>query len=105
MIVSLKWKDRTLMSAVARITQNMIAAQDLGVDRAQTFWRISMYSKIGYLKKQDVRDILTAMEAFSEILRKQPFRDPNGDFSDINGVIGRLKEMMARKGIEENPQR
>ena len=65
MVISLKWKDRTLMAAVARITQNMIAAQDLGVDRAQIFWRISMYAKIGLLKKQDVRDILTAMEAFN----------------------------------------
>ncbi|MBR2754275.1 MAG: hypothetical protein IKF06_09485 [Lachnospiraceae bacterium] len=100
MVISLKWKDRTLMAAVARITQNMIAAQDLGVDRAQIFWRISMYAKIGLLKKQDVRDILTAMEAFSVILKKQPFRDPNGDFADIDGVIGRLTALMAKKGVE-----
>ena len=104
MVISLKWKDRTLMAAVARITQNMIAAQDLGVDRAQVFWRISMYAKIGLLKKQDVRDILTAMEAFSVILKKQPHRDPGGDFADIDGVIGRLKELMAKKGVEPTPE-
>ena len=104
MVISLKWKDRTLMAAVARITQNMIAAQDLGVDRAQIFWRISMYAKIGLLKKQDVRDILTATEAFSVILEKQPFRDPNGDFADIDGVISRLKALMAKKGVEPTPE-
>ena len=81
MVISLKWKDRTLMAAVARITQNMIAAQDLGVDRA-----------------------LTAMEAFSVILEKQPFRDPNGDFADIDGVISRLKALMAKKGVEPTPE-
>lgn len=100
MIISLKWKDRTLMASVAKVTQNMIAAQDLGVDRALIFWRISMYAKIGLLKKQDVRDILTAMEAFSVILKKQPYRDPNGDFSDIDGVVTRLKALMDRKGVE-----
>lgn len=104
MIISLSWKDRTLMAAVAKITQNMIANQDLGVDRAQIFWRISMYAKIGWLKKQDVRDILTAMEAFSTILKKQPYRDPNGDFKDIDGVIGRLKALMAKKGVEPTPE-
>lgn len=104
MIIRLSWKDRTLMAAVAKITQNMIANQDLGVDRAQIFWRISMYVKIGWLKKQDVRDILTAMEAFSTILKKQPYRDPNGDFKDIDGVIGRLKALMAKKGVEPTPE-
>ena len=88
------------MASVAKVTQNMIAAQDLGVDRALIFWRISMYAKIGLLKKQDVRDILTAMEAFSVILKKQPYRDPNGDFADIDGVITRLKALMDRKGVE-----
>ena len=34
MIISLKWKDRRLMADVAKVTQNMIADQDLGVDRA-----------------------------------------------------------------------
>ena len=104
MIISLSWKDRTLMAAVAKITQNMIANQDLGVDRAQIFWRISMDVKIGWLKKQDVRDILTAMDAFSTILKKQPYRDPNGDFKDIDGVIGRLKALMAKKGVEPTPE-
>lgn len=104
MIISLSWKDRTLMASVARITQNMIANQDLGVDLAQIFWRISMYAKIGFLKKQDVRDIYAAMEAFSVILKKQPHRDPKGDFKDIDGVITRLKALMDRKGVEPNPE-
>lgn len=104
MIISLKWKDRKLMADVAKVTQDMIANQDLGVDRALVFWRISMYAKIGLLKKQDVRDILTAMETFSVVLKKQPFRDPKGDFKDIDNVIARLKAMMARKGVEENPE-
>lgn len=80
----------------------MIANQDLGVDRAQTFWRISMYSKMGFLKKQDVRDIYAAMEAFSVVVKKQPYRDPNGDFADLDNVVGRLKALMVKKGVEEN---
>ena len=104
MIISLPWKDRKMMSSVAHIVYEMIAHQDLGVDRAQTFWRIYLYSKMGLLKKQDVRDILTAMESFSEVVKIQPQKDPNGDFKDIDGVISRLKAMMERKGLKSNEE-
>ena len=104
MIISLKWKDRKLMANVAYVMYQMIADQDLGVDRALIYWRISMYAKFGLLKKQDVRDILTGMEAFSEAVKRQPSKDPTGAFKDIDGVIERLKALMKRKGVEENPE-
>ena len=104
MIISLKWKDRKLMANVAYAMYQMIADQDLGVDRALIYWRISMYAKIGLLKKQDVRDIMTGMEAFSEAVKRQPAKDPTGAFKDIDGVIERLDALMKRKGVEKNPE-
>lgn len=104
MIISLPRKDRRLMSDVASLYQRTIAEQDLGVDNAQTFWRISMYVKVGYLKKQDVRDILHAMEAFSEILKKNPRKDPTGAYKELPDVIERLRALMERKHVSENDE-
>ena len=101
LLFRLKRKDRVLMADVASMVQNMIAQQDLGVDLAREYWRISMYAKLGYLKDQDVRDILQQMEVFSEVRKKNPNKDPNGDFADIDGVIERLRALMKQKNVSE----
>ena len=101
LLFRLKRKDRVLMADVASMVQNMIAQQDLGVDLAREYWRISMYAKLGYLKDQDVRDILQQMEVFSEVIKKNPKKDPNGDYADIDGVIERLRALMKQKNVSE----
>ena len=60
-----------------------------------------MYSRLGYLKDQDVRDILQQMEVFSQVIKKNPNRDPSGEFADIDGVIERLRALMKRKNVSE----
>ena len=102
MIVNLPKSDRTMMSDVASLFQNSIASQDLGPDNALDFWRISMYAKVGLLKKDDVRRILHAMEGLAEVLKRNPRKDPTGAYSDLPNVIERLRELMKKKNVPED---
>ncbi|MCQ2529821.1 MAG: hypothetical protein MJ086_01005 [Lachnospiraceae bacterium] len=102
MIVNLPKSDRRMMADVASLFQNSIAAQDLGPDNALDFWRISMYAKVGLLKKDDVRRILHAMEGLAEVLKRNPRKDPTGAYRDLPNVIERLRELMKRKNVPED---
>ncbi len=101
MIVNLPRNDRRMMSDVAVLFQKSIEAQDLGPDNALDFWRISMYVKVGFLKKDDVRRILHAMEGLAEVLKRNPRKDPMGAYIDLPNVIERLRELMKRKNVPE----
>ncbi len=104
MIISLSKSDRRMMSDVASMYQASITAQDLGPDNALDFWRIGMYVKVGYLKKDDVRKILHAMEGLAEVLRRNPRKDPSGAYRDLPDVIERLRELMQRKNVPEDDE-
>ena len=101
MIISLPKSDRRMMSDVAALYQNSIQSQDLGPDNALDFWRIGMYVKVGYLKKDDVRKILHAMEGLAEVLKRNPRKDPTGAYRDLPDVIERLRALMKRKNVPE----
>ena len=103
MIISLSYKDRKVIAGVAKVYTDMCQMQGGDEEQMTTFWRISMYAKIGMLKKQDVRDILVAMEAFDQARVANPQRDPSGEFDSLPQVIERLRAMMKRKNLSEKP--
>lgn len=100
MILKLSKSDRKMISDVARIFKDMTGNADEYDMRYYDFWRISMYSKVAFLKRQDVHTIHTAMKAFSDVLKKYPYRDPTGEFGELDSVLKRLEDFMLTKGMD-----
>lgn len=104
MILKLSRQDRKMISAVAVVFRDMTAINNRFDDRYYDFWRISMYSKVAFLKKRDIETIHVAMKSLEEIRRKYPNRDPKGEFRDLPEVIQRLEDFMIKKGLNLDPQ-
>jgi len=104
MILKLPRKDLKMMSDVAKLFKDM-TDQSASLDpKYYDFWRISMYSRVGLLKKLDVETIHIAMVSFNEVRKKHPNRDPKGEFTDLDGAIERLEAIMIKHNLELNPQ-
>ncbi|MBR2696950.1 MAG: hypothetical protein IKE48_05535 [Parasporobacterium sp.] len=94
----LPWKDRKLISEVAKLYCDMAINGEGYDDRIRQFWRISMYAKAGVLSRTDLETICTAMEAFHEAYKKDfAFKDPDGTFRNLDVVIPKVKALLAEK--------
>ena len=68
MLIKLPWKERKVISEVAKLYTDMAISGEGFDDRIRQFWRISMYVKVGLLSREDVRTIIVAMEAFHNMV-------------------------------------
>ena len=94
-LIKLPWKERKVVSEVAKMYCDMAINGTGYDDRIRQFWRISMYVKIGLLLRDDLETIITAMEAFSEIYKENPrYKDPKGIFTDMEVIIPKLKALL-----------
>ena len=98
MLIKLPWKDRKVISEVAKLYCDMAINGEGFDDRIRQFWRISMYVKVGLLFDEDARTICTAMETFREMYQENPsYKDPNGIFRNMDVVIPKLKALIEQK--------
>lgn len=97
-LIKLPWKDRKVISEVAKLYCDMAINGEGFDDRIRQFWRISMYVKVGLLFDEDARTICTAMETFREMYQENPsYKDPNGIFCNMETVIPKLKVLIEQK--------
>ncbi len=95
MLIKLPWKNRKVISEVAKFYCDMAINGTGYDDRIRQFWRISMYVKVGWLGREDAKTILTAMEAFEEMYRDKPaYKDPNGVFRHMGETIPKLRALL-----------
>jgi len=102
-VIKLPWKDRKLISDVAKLYCDIAINGEGFDDRIRQFWRISMYVKIGLLSDEDARTICTAMESFYEMYQNQPmYKDPDGSFRSLGNVIPKLRGLLEQKAAKSN---
>ena len=95
-LIKLPYKDRKVVSQVAKLYCDMAISGEGFDDRIRQFWRISMYVKAGFLYKEDLATICTAMEALNEVNKSSGgIRDPKGNFKDLDRIIPRLRSLLA----------
>lgn len=96
MLIRLPWKDRKVISEVAKLYCDMAMTGDGYEDRIRQFWRISMYVKVCYLSPEDAKTILVAMEEFQRTYRNSSsLTDPKGTFYGLDQTIASLRAIVA----------
>ena len=94
-LIKLPWRERKLISDVAKLYCDIAINGEGFDDRIRQFWRISMYVKIGLLSDEDTRTICTAMESFYEVYQNRPaYNDPDGSFRNLGKVIPKLRKLL-----------
>lgn len=95
LVIKLPWRDRKLISEVAKLYCDMAINGEGYDDRIRQFWRISMYVKVGLLSRDDAETITTAMEAFRDFYEKSPsYKDPTGIYRGLGRVIPKMKALL-----------
>ena len=103
MLIRLPWKERKVISRVAKFYCEMALHGEGYDDRIRQFWRISMYVKVGFLVRDDAKTVLTAMESFHELYKDAPaHKDPNGVYHGMEPAIADLRALLER--TEKNPK-
>ena len=101
MIVKLPYKDRKVISEVAKLYMDMEGRGGKDMFRMRQFKMIATYAKIGVLPRSDVEDMVVAMEAFYDAYIKNPHKmDPSGTFIRVGEVIPKMKELLGRDPTE-----
>lgn len=98
MLIRLPWKDRKMISEVAKVYCNMAMRGGGYEDRIRQFWRISMYVKVWFLSSNDAKTILVAMEEFQRTYKvASSFKDPNGIFRGMEQSTDNLRALVMKR--------
>ena len=95
-IAKLPWKERKVISTVAKLYYSISLRGEGYEDRMRQFWRISMYIKAGFfLWRADLETIITAMEAVYDAYQKNPaLQDENVNTKSLSEIIPKLKALL-----------
>ena len=103
MIISLPWKERRMISRVAKLFCDMAMRGEGYDERVRQFWRISLYVKAGILYYNDAKTILTAMEEFQEVYQDAPsHKDPKGLYFGMKPAIVDLRALVKKEEEKRN---
>ena len=95
-ICKLPWKERKVISTVAKLYYSIALRSDDYMDRYRQFWRISMYIKGGFfLWRADLEAIITSMEAVLDAYQKNPaLQSEEVNIQNLSEIIPKLKALL-----------